>query len=1058
MRGINTFAKIYVTENMRNTPPIFLLFLILFGCLSFNPEASAQNNLQIKTKIVGKVVDEAGVPIPGVFVYPRGVPGEGTATIEDGSFQINVKSNNVVLVFSAIGYVARDVKASDAKRVVLKEDHEALDEAVVTGIFTRKKESFTGAVQTITAEELKRVGNANVIESIKRIDPALLVLENLEAGSNPNVMAQMQLRGASALTMETSNLKSNFVTAANMPLFILDGFETNIEKITDMDMNRIQSITILKDASAKAIYGSKGANGVIVIETKSLTAEKTIVTYTGSATLEMPDLTSYNLCNAIEKLTIEQREGRKYIGIGTGDSYSTYIMQNMFYQRMKRAMEGESTYWLSKPLRVGIGQKHSLGVEMGAKDLKAFITFAYNDIQGAMKGSKRDIITGDMNLSYRAGGWVFRNIMSISAMNGSESPWGTFDEYAKQNPYFTPYDESGNVKKFLFNGSIDGYSEPLVVNPMWNATIGTSETSQYLDFTDNFYVEYSPFQSLKLVARFGIDTKKTQYDTFLPAEHTKFVYNISSQDDYISRGSYELTTGNYVDYSADASAQFNRTFADRHYVFATAQYNISETHYDEVSNIAYGFPNEFMKTLAQARAYMTGTRPDGDDGINRNLGALLTSGYSYDNRYMLDATVKTSASSVFGSNRRWGVFWSAGVAWNLHNEAFMADAKDWLKMFKIRASVGSSGNQNYANNISLPVYKYNNTSYYGGFAGASVTNMENPNLQWEEKMDYNVGIDFRTKRINAVLDAYIADTRNLVFFRSMVPSTGFGTVIDNMGKVRNKGIEASLSYILLQRGASYLSIYGKVAVNDNRVLQISEALEEYNRLQAAAADAVNSPAPVVRYYNGVPLHSIWVVESLGIDSSDGNEVFINREGNMTKTWNALDLKNYGSSDPLYNGNFGINGELSGFGFNILLTYYGGGKLYNSTLLNKVENVDMQYNVDRRIFEGRWFAQGQNAPYRGLGSNGVMKDEENGIWFPDMTRPTSRFVQKNNVLDISSLSLYYEFPTALIQRLRLSRLRLTLYANDLYTFSSIDIERGTAYPYARSASFSLTATF
>lgn len=1032
---------------------------MLAALFAYNLQAQTAGGLQIQTKVVGKVVDEAGVPIPGVFVYPRGNTQAGTATIEDGSFQINVKSKDVVLVFSAIGYVVRDVKASDAKRVVLKEDHEALDEAVVTGIFTRKKESFTGAVQTITAEELHRVGNANVIESIKRIDPALLVLENLEAGSNPNVMARMQLRGASALTMETSALKSNFVTAANMPLFILDGFETNIEKITDMDMNRVQSITILKDASAKAIYGSKGANGVIVIETKALTADKTIVTYTGSATLEMPDLTSYNLCNAVEKLTIEQREGRKYFGSGYGDSYETVVKQNMFYQRMKRALEGESTYWLSKPLRVGIGQKHSLGVEMGTKDLKALLTFAYNDVQGAMKGSKRDIITGDMNLSYRAGGWVFRNIMSISAMNGSDSPWGDFDEYARQNPYFTPYDENGNVKKFLYTGVIDGYSEPEVVNPMWNATIGTSKTSQYLDFTDNFYVEYNLAQSLKLVARFGIDTKKTQYDTFLPAEHTSFVKIVSlTATDYINRGSYELTSGNYVDYSADASAQFNRTFADKHYVFATAQYNISETHYDEVSNRAFGFPNSFMKTLAQARTYQTGSRPTGDDGINRNLGSLLTAGYSYDNRYMADATVKASASSVFGSNRRWGIFWSAGVAWNLHNEAFMAGAKDWLKTFKIRASVGSSGNQNYSNNISLPVYQYFNTSYYSGFAGAQLKNMENPNLQWEEKMDYNVGVDFRTKRINAVLDAYIADTRNLVFNRSIVPSTGFSTVIDNMGKVRNKGIEASLSYILLQRGASYLSVYGKVAVNDNRILQISEAMEAYNKQQAAAADAINSPAPVVRYYNGAPLHSIWVVESLGIDSSDGREVFINRDGNMTKTWNALDLKNYGSSDPLYNGNFGINGELSGFGFNILFTYYGGGKLYNITLLNKVENVDMQYNVDRRIFEGRWFKAGQNTPYRGLGINGTMQDDEQGVWYPEMTRPTSRFVQDNNVMDISSLSVYYEFPTALIQKLRLSRMRLTLYANDLYTFSSIDIERGTSYPYARSASFSLTATF
>ncbi len=1042
---------------MRDKPTILLFIIVL--CLSaFNLQAQTAGDLKVLTTVTGKVVDEAGVPIPGVFVYPRSRTGAGTQTHEDGSFELKVNSKESVLVFQAIGYETREVSVSKVQKVVLKEDHEAIEESVVTGIFTRKKESFTGAVQTITAEELTRVGNANIVESLKRIDPSLLILENLEAGSNPNVMAQMQLRGASALTMETTSLKSNFVTAANMPLFILDGFETNIEKITDMDMNRVQSITILKDASAKAIYGSKGANGVIVIETKALGSDRTLVTYTGSVTVEAPDLSSYNLCNAYEKLMVEDREGKKYFDDTHGGSYSTVVKQNMYNQRLKRALEGESTYWLSKPVRIGFGHKHSLGVEMGGKDLKTFLTFSYNDVQGAMKGSKRDIISGDANVSYRAGNWVFRNIMSITSMNGTESPWGSFSEYAACNPYFTPYDENGNVKKFLYKGYVGEYIEPQVTNPMWNAFIGTSDTSQYLDFTDNFYVEYHLAQSLKLVARMGIDTKKTQYDRFLPAEHTDFVNkygNALSAEEYINRGSYTLTTGNYINYSADASAQFNRTFADRHYVFATAQYNISEMHYDEVTNTAYGFPNSYMKNYALARTYETGSSPTGGDGINRNLGALLTAGYSFDNRYMMDATIKTSASSVFGSNRRWGIFWSAGVAWNLHNEAFMEGAKDWLKTLKIRASVGSSGNQNYANNISLPVYSYYNSNYYNGFTGAVLKNMENPDLQWEEKMDYNVGVDFRTKRINAVLDAYIADTRNLVFNRSIVPSTGFSTVVDNMGKVRNRGVEASLSYILFQTGSSYLSLFGKVAFNDNRILQISEALEAYNKQQAAAAEALHSPLPVVQYYNGMPLHSIWAVESLGIDSRTGNEVFIDRDGNMTTTWDSKDLKNFGSSDPVYNGNFGINGEIASIGVNIVMTYYGGGKRYNTTLLNKVENVDLSYNVDRRIFEGRWFKSGQNTPYRGLDSRN--NNEEDGF-MEAMTRATSRFIQKNNVLNIATVSVYYEFPQAVLQKLRMDRLRATLYTNDLYTFSSIQIERGTSYPYARSFSFSLTATF
>jgi hypothetical protein len=411
---------------------------------------------------------------------------------------------------------------------------------------------------------------------------------------------------------------------------------------------------------------------------------------------------------------------------------------------------------------------------------------------------------------------------------------------------------------------------------------------------------------------------------------------------------------------------------------------------------------------------------------------------------MCDATVKGSASSVFGTNNKWGTFWSAGFAWNLHHENFMSLTSSWLKMLKIRASLGSSGNQNFMTNNSLPVYKFYNNAYYNGFTGAYLTNMENPDLGWEQKMDYNVGLDFRTNAISFVFDAYIADTENLVFSRSILPSTGYKMVSDNLGKVRNKGLEAGLTYRLWQRGASYVALLGKVALNDNRLLKISDALRSYNEQQIKTASENGSVAPVIQYYDGMPLHSIWVVPSLGIDPVSGHEIFIDKDGNKVNQWKATNLVNYGSSDPLYNGNFGVNGEIKGLGFSFICTFYGGGKMYNTTLLNKVENTGLADNLDRRIFEGRWHTPGQKALFR------------NGEKLP--TQATSRFVQDNNVLNLSSASVYYEFPYTMVRKIKMSRLRLSLYANDVFTLSSIDIERGTSYPYARSFSFSLTATF
>ena len=1025
---------------------LYSFLVILFAeFIIFNvPIVFAQNaGLQ---KISSVIVDESNNPVIGAAIVEN--KNNGTITDIEGKFTLIVDVSCTQVTIEAMGFKKKVMKLPLPKKIFLESYSEILQETVVTGIFTRKKDSFTGAVQAISSDELKRSSNTNVIESLKNIDPSLLIIENLSEGSNPNAIASMQIRGASTLSNETSSLKSGFLNKANMPLFILDGFETSVQKIQDMDMNRVQSITILKDASAKAIYGSKGANGVIVIETKALLNEKSRINYTGSLVIEAPDLTSYNLCNALEKLDIENRENY-YSGYKSLDQT---IYHRLYAQRLKRALEGESTYWLSKPLRIAFGNKHSLGVELGSKEIKALVSFGYNDTQGTMKGSYRNVITGDVNLSYRRGKWIFRNIMSISSMNSEDSPWGSFSEYASINPYFTPYDEDGHLKKILYNASNIGTTEDpatfttTVTNPMYNAHIGTKYSSKYLNFSNNFYAEYQLQRYVKIVSRFGVDTQRSESEVFKPADHTDYATR-TEENALLLRGLYNITNGEYTTYSGDISSQFNYQFGDLHDIFATAQYNVSETKYKEITHYTEGYPNSNMKSIIFARQYANDATPTGGEGLNRNLGALITTGYSYANRYMMDATLKASASSVFGTDRKWGTFWSLGLAWNIHNESFIKDNINLVKQMKIRISAGSSGNQNYSTNVSLPIYQYFSSNYYNGFSGAYLKNMENRGLGWEQKLDYNIGMDFRTKRITAVIDAYIADTQNMVFSRSLLPSTGYTSVSDNIGLVRNKGIEASLSYILYQSGSSYVSIFGRIASNDNRVQKISDAMREFNNIQKANAKSSGSTAPVTQYYDGVPLRSIWVVPSLGIDPVTGNEIYIDRNGTPTNIWSASNLVNYGSSDPLFNGNFGINGEIKGFGFNFVCTYYGGGYLYNTTLLDKVEGTSLEKNVDRRIFAGRWFKKGQEAKYKASVSGQT-----------SLTLPTSRFVQRNNVLTISSASLYYEFPLKIIKKLGLERLRATIYANDLYTFSSIEIERGTYYPYARKFSLALTTTF
>lgn len=256
----------------------------------------------------GVVTDTKGEPLPGVTIMIKGTT-FGGVTDAEGRFELScMLEGNVTLIFSFVGMESQEVIVKDDKplRVVLAENAENLDEVVVTGVFERRAESFTGSATTITHKELLSRGNQNLIQSLKNLDPSLNIAENLSFGSDPNRLPEMELRGTSSFP----DIKGQYTSNPNLPLFILDGFETTLEKVIDLDINRVESVTLLKDAAAKAIYGSKAANGVMVIETIRVKTGELRVNYIGSVNLELPDLSSYNLCNAREKFFRSTASGR----------------------------------------------------------------------------------------------------------------------------------------------------------------------------------------------------------------------------------------------------------------------------------------------------------------------------------------------------------------------------------------------------------------------------------------------------------------------------------------------------------------------------------------------------------------------------------------------------------------------------------------------------------------------------------------------------------------------------------------------------------------------------
>lgn len=1028
-----------VTLNMK----VGFLMLALFGSVAIPERLFGQVkaiSIAPVSKVIGKIIDEKKQPIPGVMISMKGNAKIATMTNNSGEFILSPDKSGGTLVISSVGFKRQEIVLTPEVKIpliiVLKESNDQLDEVIVTGYVKRSKESFTGSASTFTGEDLKRVGNKNILQSLQNLDPSFVLTENLTLGSNPNMLPDIQLRGQAGL----DDIRGDYSGNPNLPLFILDGFESSLQKIYDLDMNRVASITILRDASAKAIYGSKAANGVLVIETLAPKEGKLRITYNSNYNVEMPDLTSYSLTNASEKLQVERNAGRYTSAQPLLQQYLTEQANNIEADIAR----GVDTYWLSKPLRVGLGMKHGLYLEGGDPNMRYGIDLNYNNLVGVMKESKRDNIGGSVNLSYRSGKVIFRNIINLNFNKSVNSPYGTFGEYTRLNPYWAPTDEYGRINKVLGEFRSSSTSAPTYYyNPLYNATLNTKDFSTYTEVTENFYTEWQPSKSLRVTGRVGFTQNRNASELFLPGDHTKFIE--MTGDNFYRRGTYNMTDGKSTTLNSDVFANWTKMWG-KHLLLINGGANIGSTQALTHGMAAEGFLNNRVDFISFASQYALNGVPSGTENIQREIGLLGFGSYSYDNRYLVDVSVRRNASSVFGSNNRWGTFWSVGLGWNLHHEDFIKKLKIF-DMLKVRGSIGSTGSQNFNPYQAMATYTFFTSSTYDNISGSYLSALANNNLRWQEKIDKNIGLDVNImKRLNIRLDYYLGNTNNLLTDLTLPPSTGFTTYKDNLGSLRNTGYEGTISYQVYRdtKTQSYISVFGSFAHNHNKITKISDGLKQLNREQDGRTDNLN--APVIRFEEGQSISSIWAVPSLGIDPATGLEIFRAKDGSTTYEWNPNDQVVAGITDPALRGNFGINLEYKGWGLSSTFRYSIGEDYYNSTLVNRIENVNIENNVDTRVFNNTWLNVGDKVPFKKIGVR------------PTQTRATTRFIENKSDLALSSVNVYYDFKWKNLKRFGLQNLKCSLLMNEAFVLSTVKIERGTDYPFARTFSFSLQTTF
>ena len=383
-----------------------------------------------------------------------------------------------------------------------------------------------------------------------------------------------------------------------------------------------------------------------------------------------------------------------------------------------------------------------------------------------------------------------------------------------------------------------------------------------------------------------------------------------------------------------------------------------------------------------------------------------------------------------------------------------------LNQLRFRASTGYSGSQNFNSYQAIATYKYYN-EIYDNIIGSYLMGLANPDLQWQKTQDNNIGMDLTLfDALDITFDYYVKNTKNLLTPVSLPPSAGFTSYTENLGETKNKGLEFKVNYRVLKDTDQdmYLSVFVSGMHNKNRITKISDALSLMNKSRDEdkanggggnpnLEDNSDITKPSVRYEEGQSMDAIWAVRSLGIDPATGYEVFLDREGKMTYGWKSDNQVVVGDKQPKLSGTFGFNFEYKGFSVNTSFYYKLGGQYYNQTLVDKVENVDIQYNVDKRMLTDRWTTPGVPAKFRKFDP------------YAALTRPTSRFVQDVRELQMTSLNVGYDFRYwGFLKKTGIERLKLQFYMNDVFRTSTIKAERGIEYPFARSCSFSLQATF
>ena len=744
-------------------------------------------------------------------------------------------------------------------------------EQVTMGILQRPKAHFSGAVRTISADELQKAGSRSILTAIRNIDPGFVISENIGAGSDPNYLPAINLWGQMFLNeggYDASQIQ------AHLPLFVLDGLEISLEQLDDMDVHRVERVTLLKNASATALYGVRASHGVVVITSKLPQRSGFHLTYKGGIHIETADLSSYDPMSAQEALQHDRAYGRY-----SGDNFAA----SPSYEAVAAAVaNGLDTDWLNFPLRTGVGHRHHITAEGGGKALKYALSLNYNKTVGVMKDSDRERFGGTLLLDFTTEKFNLRNSFTISKVNRYHSPYGSFSEYTGLPSYLTPYDANGDLVEELWGD--DNERWPVLYNPLFRTKLSEKNEGDYLLWQNNLSASWQLNPSLSLLARVGISKEKSVWERYISPQAPPYYHRY-----------WRYFSDKPFTYDGDLVLSFSGLKNEYHQLLVEAGISAYKTKpkYREEVEIEGGFDD------------MIGGWPSDIDNCWR-LGFFVAANYTYDRRYTVDFLIKWEKLSAFrASDDTHRPLGAVGIGWNLKNESFLVESAV-ISDFRLRASYGITGFQGFNS--------FQTQRMYGGSAvGFDVGE--------QKTYQGNVGVNLSfLNRYTLVADLYRKRTTNFPV-SIFVPSPQLRpSYMGNIGDIRDvvhSGYEIGLNAELIKGEPSGWSWQAGARLNYSK----NKMKKSKNRVVTRETDS--------------SIGGIYVVPSKGIDPQTGKEVYVDKNGNETYEWNSADMVWVGSAYPPYRGNIHSALRCKGLTLTTYFGYYFGGVAYNETLVNSV---------------------------------------------------------------------------------------------------------------------------